>query len=165
MPKPKPKRDIASRTLQDLDLGENEALLYTQMLSHPRSTVQEMITRAPFPRTMLYHVLKQLMRRGLVSAKKDGWRTVYITEDPEKLYDLLAYKEQEFERETGSIRELIPKLKYRYRLSGKRPHVRTFDGIEEYRKALEMQAIYAQYRAGGLEAAGGVAALKENGVI
>src|SRR5262249_30667024 len=107
------------------------------MLSHPQSTVQELGLRAPFPRTMLYYVLKQLERRGLVSAKKQGWRTVYVAEDPERLYDLLADKEREFERETSAVRELIPHLKHKYRLAGERPNVRIFEGTEEYAKALE----------------------------
>src|SRR3989344_7575594 len=137
MAKQKSKKDTATRTLQELDLSENEAVLYAQMLSHPRGTVQELGTRAPFPRTMLYYVLKQLMQRGLVAAKKEGWRAVYIAEDPERLYDLLATKEREFERERGTIRELIPRLKSKYRLAGKRPSVRLFEGVEEYKKALE----------------------------
>ena len=137
MAKVKPKKDAPARTLEELGLSENEAILYAQMLNQPRSTVQELGTRAPFPRTMLYYVLKQLMRRGLVSAKKETWKTVYIAEDPERLYDLLAQKEREFERETNAVRELVPRLKNRYRLAGKRPTVRTFEGVEEYKKALE----------------------------
>lgn len=128
---------MATRTLQELELSEDEAVLYAQMLSYPRSTVQELGTRTPFPRTMLYYVLKQLMKRGLVSAKKKGWRTVYVAEDPERLYDLLAHKEQEFKQDTLAVRELIPRLKQRYLLVGKRPNIRTFEGVEEYQKALE----------------------------
>ena len=137
MARQKAKTDITTKTLQELDLGENEAVLYAQMLSHPRSTVQELGSRAPFPRTMLYYVLNQLIQRGLVSAKKNGWRTEYVAEDPEKLYDLLTQKEREFEREKDAIRELIPRLKNRYLLAGARPSVRTFEGVEEYQKALE----------------------------
>ena len=137
MAKQKPKKDGVIRTLQELGLSENEAVLYTQMLNRPRSTVQELGTHAPFPRTMLYYVLKQLMQRGLVSAKKEKWKTVYIAEDPERLSDLLANKEREFERETSTIRELIPRLKRQYRLAGERPNVRVFDGVEEYQKVLE----------------------------
>ena len=137
MAKEKIKKEGAMRTLQELGLSENEATLYAQMLSHPRSTVQELAMRAPFPRTMHYYVLKQLMRRGLVSAKRDGWRTEYIAEDPERLYDLLAHKEREFEQETGALRDLIPRLKQRYRLAGKRPTVRTFEGLGEFEKALQ----------------------------
>jgi sugar-specific transcriptional regulator TrmB len=131
------KKGSATRTLQELDLSENEAVLYSLMLDNPRSTVHELGARAPFPRTMLYYVLNQLMTRGLVTAAKEKWRTVYIAEDPERLYDLLADKEREFAQEASAIRELVPKLKRRYRLAGQRPSVRTFEGVGEYQKALE----------------------------
>jgi len=133
----KPQKERTARTLQDLDLSENEAILYAQMLNHPQSSVKELSTRAPFPRTMLYYVLKQLQERGLVSAQEGKARTTYVAEDPEHLYEMLARKEREFEREAADVRELIPRLKQRYRLAGRRPNVRTFDGIEEYQKALE----------------------------
>lgn len=137
MPRPKAKRDTATRTLQNLALGEDEALLYTRMLERPRSTVQELSTRTPFPRTLLYYILKKLEERSLVTAIKDGPRTVFVAEDPERLYDLLADKEREFEREAAAVRDIVPALKRRYRLAGKRPSVRSFEGVEEYRKALE----------------------------
>lgn len=137
MARPKAKTDAVSRVLQSLDLNENEAGLYTQMLTHPGSTVQELATRSPLPRTMLYYVLKGLMERGLVSARKDTWRTAYVAEDPERLYDLLAHKEREFEKERIAVRELVPKLKNKYRLAGKRTTIRSFEGVSEYQKALE----------------------------
>jgi len=123
--------------LEKLGLSENEALLYSVMLRHPKSTVQELATRSPFPRTMLYHVLNQLSQKGLVSTSKDKWRTLYIAENPERLYELLAHKEKEFEKQSHAVREIIPELKNKYRLAGERPGVRTFEGIEEYKKALE----------------------------
>ena len=85
MSRPKPKRDTTIRTLEELDLSENESVLYTQMLGYPRSTVQELGTRALFPRTMLYYVLNQLIQRGLVREKREGWAPVKAGEDPEVL--------------------------------------------------------------------------------
>ena len=123
--------------LEKLGLSENEALLYSVMLRHPKSTVQELTTQSPFPRTMLYHVLNQLSEKSLVSSSKDKWRTLYIAENPERLYELLAHREKEFEKQSHAVREIIPELKNKYRLAGERPGVRIFEGIEEYRKALE----------------------------
>ena len=124
-------------TLEKLGLSENEALLYSVMLRHPKSTVQELTTRSPFPRTMLYHVLNQLSHKGLVSSSKDKWRTLYIAESPERLYELLAQREKEFETQSRAVREIIPVLSNKYRLTGTRPGVRIFEGVEEYKKALE----------------------------
>lgn len=137
MPRPKPRTDTNTHILETLGLGENEATLYSLMLSQPRSTVQDLCARAPFPRTMFYYLLKKLEEQGLVRAVKDGARAVFLVEDPEHLYDLLAAKEREFARDADAVRELIPLLKSRYRLADARPTVRTFDGIEEYGKALE----------------------------
>ncbi|MEK9177372.1 MAG: hypothetical protein AAB923_03685, partial [Patescibacteria group bacterium] len=89
------------------------------------------------PRTLLYHVLNQLMRRGLVSSKKTAWRTTYIAENPEHLYELLVQKEKESERAVRAVRELIPRLRREYQFAGARPSVRMFEGVEEYEKALE----------------------------
>ncbi|MEK7063396.1 MAG: helix-turn-helix domain-containing protein [Patescibacteria group bacterium] len=137
MARPKTKPDLQIRTLQDLGLSENEATLYALMLTRPPSTVRELGVQSPFPRTLLYHVLNQLTTRGLVSSKKDAWRTTYIAEDPENLYDLLSHKQQEVERQSEAIRAVIPQLKQNYLLAGQRPSVRMFEGVEEFDKALD----------------------------
>ncbi len=124
-------------TLERLGLSEKEAELYTLMLMYPQSTVQELTTHSPLPRTMLYHVLNQLIGKNLVTPVKKEWRTVYVAEDPDRLHDLLAERERLLAEESQRVRELIPELKKRYRLSGSRPGVRTFEGFQEYKKALE----------------------------
>ncbi|MBI2443687.1 MAG: hypothetical protein HYV42_00380 [Candidatus Magasanikbacteria bacterium] len=136
MPKPVTKNSIVA-TLAKLGLGENEAQLYAAMLRSPKSTVQELQVRSPLPRTMLYYVLNHLIRRGLVAAVKEQWRTVYVAESPERLYDLLAAKEQEFSKDTQAVRQLIPELKEKYRLAAERPDVRILEGMGGYQKALE----------------------------
>ena len=123
--------------LEKLGLSENEARLYSVMLRYPKSTVQELTTRSSLPRTMLYYVLNQLSEKGLVSTSKDKWRTLYIAENPERLYELLAHREKEFEKQFRAVREIIPELTNKYRLGGVRPGVRIFEGIEAYKKALE----------------------------
>ena len=123
--------------LEYLGLSENESVLYQLMLQYSRSTVQELNLHSPFPRTLLYYVLKQLVRRGLVSEQKTKRRTIYTAENPQKLYELLTQKNRVVEREHALIRNLIPQLKHQYQLAGKRPVVRAFDGSLEYEKALE----------------------------
>lgn len=133
----KKHRNTAIHILKELALSENEAILYTHMLRRPRCTVHELSTHAPFPRTMLYYVLNQLAQRGLVTSRKEKGRTVYLAENPERLYEVLHTQEQEFERSTRAVRELIPRLKRQYQLSSIRPNVRRFDGVLEYQKALD----------------------------
>lgn len=137
MAKPKAKININIQTLQSLGLGENEAILYSKLLQTSSNTVQQLENLALFPRTMLYHVLNQLIGKGLVESGKSKTKTVFIAKDPDTLYELLHKKEKEFEREKQSVKELIPKLKNEFLLFGKVPNVRTFKGIEEYQKVLD----------------------------
>ena len=126
----KSKTELA---LEKLGLGENEASLYTLMLKYPKITVQELQRHSRFPRTMLYYILNNLIRLGLVSAVENQRRTAFVTHSPERLYDLLDEKQKEFEAHKESIKEVIPELKNQYRLSQQRPGVRILEGIEGYR--------------------------------
>ena len=137
MPKQKTEHSLTIRTLQDLWLSENEAVLYALMLEHPKSTVQELVVKSPFPRTLLYYVLKKLEEKSLIKARKDDWKTVYIAENPEKLYDLLHQRQAEYEKQTQAIKELIPTLKESFQLKHTRPSVGIVDGVALYEKLLE----------------------------
>ncbi len=137
MPKSKVKISLNERVLQDVGLSENEASLYIIMLTSPKVTAQELAVKSPFPRTMLYYILKKLEEKNLISSKKEKWKTVYRVQDPERLYDLLATKETEFEKQKQAIKELIPSLKESYHLKNKRPSVKVFEGLETYEKILE----------------------------
>ena len=126
-----------SKALEQLGVGENEAILYTLLLKHGEVSVLEVQKISPFPRTMIYYILNNLMELNLVSFIKKPKRTVYLAEDPEKLYDLLRSQEQEFEKNKQLLKERIPELKNQFLLSHHRPGVRTFEGVEGYRESLE----------------------------
>ncbi|MCA9375508.1 MAG: hypothetical protein KC925_00400 [Candidatus Doudnabacteria bacterium] len=127
----------AQLLLEQIGLSENEAELYRLMLNHTRVTVQELQALSPFPRTLLYHILNGLIQHGLVTTIKQPRRTIYIAESPERIYDLFSNKQQELAQNGERVKELVPELKNRYRLSQHRPGVRFFDGIDGYRTALE----------------------------
>ena len=74
---------------------------------------------------------------GLVTSVKEKWRTVYIAEDPERLYDILEARQQEFDAKKQEVRSLIPELRETYRLSNIRPTIRMFEGLRHYRSALD----------------------------
>lgn len=137
MAKPKTNPGLNIQALQSLGLSENEAILYSKLLLTSSNTVQQLEGLALFPRTMLYHVLNQLIAKGLVESGKSKTKTVFTAKDPETLYELLHKKEKEFEQERQSVRELIPILKNEFLLFGEIPNVRTFKGIEEYQKVLD----------------------------
>lgn len=136
MTKKHPKTNILL-ALEKLGLSENEAELYMIMVKHPKVTVQDLLNYSPFPRTLIYYLLRNLIRHGLVSSLEQKRRTIYVVKDPENLYDLLRTKEQEFDQNKRTIKQLIPELKNQFRLSQSRPGFRLFEGVRGYRTALE----------------------------
>ncbi len=130
------KQDKKTKTevaLEKLGLGENETTLYMLMLEYPKATVRELQRHSPFPRTMLYYVLNNLIRLGLVSAIEEKGRAAYIPHNPERLYDLLRERQHEFEKQKETIKDIIPELKNKYRLAHQRPGVRVLEGLDGYR--------------------------------
>ncbi|PIR74288.1 MAG: hypothetical protein COU35_03275 [Candidatus Magasanikbacteria bacterium CG10_big_fil_rev_8_21_14_0_10_47_10] len=125
------------RALEAIGLGENETRLYLLMLKRPKATVQELQKRSSFPRTMLYYVLRNLQEAGLVLSVKEGWRTEYIAQNPEHLYDVLDARQREFADRIADVQSLVPSLRQVYRLADRRPDVRFFEGLEQYKAALD----------------------------
>jgi predicted transcriptional regulator len=123
--------------LEGIGLSQNEAFLYEHMLSHQTHTIQALSMQTPFPRTLLYHILKQLTERSLVVQSPAKGKTQYILESPDRISELLAKRQAQFCNTFDTVRALVPRMKHLHKLSGSRPFVRTFDGVENYKQLLD----------------------------
>lgn len=127
-----PKEEILSY----FNLSDNEAALYLLMLQHPRVTAQELVLKSNFKRTLLYHILKNLEEKWLITSQKDQWKTLYIVAAPDKLYEILEQKEQEFESRKKDLKKLIPKLKNNFSLRNKIPNIRVVEWMVAFENIL-----------------------------
>lgn len=123
-------------TLKTLGLSQNEAELYSLLMTNPRASVKTLQSLTPFPRTLLYYILGQLEQRGLVSSTKVANKTAYSAQNPERLYDLLHEREQTFVEHKRAVEQLIPELKHQFQRAQNRPGIRSLEGITAYRSAL-----------------------------
>jgi len=129
--------------LTELHIGKNEAFLYTKLLEYPSVTVQELQKNTPFPRTLLYYLLKNLMHVGLVRTLESPKKTTYAAENPKKILDLLRTQEQQFQKQKQALKTLIPELQNTFRLAHGRPGVRLLKGLDGY-EALMHDIVEAQ---------------------
>ncbi len=137
MPRPKQLKNATITALQKLHLSENEAELYSVMIKEAGLSVRQLQNKVPFPRTLLYYILGQLTRRGLISAKTVTKKTVYTAVNPEKLHELIVSQEESFKTDMQTVRDTVSKLRRDYRLAKQRPETTLVDGIVEYEKALD----------------------------
>ncbi len=111
-------------------LSDNETKMYLAILEMGPSAIQKVAQKVGLSRVASYTIAEQLIQKGLASwFKKDKKRYVSV-ENPDYILELIKRRESELEEERTKIRKLLPELKTYYRLAGKRPEVRFYEGVE-----------------------------------
>ncbi len=115
---------------QAAGLSENETKMYLAILELGPSAIQKVAQKVGLSRVASYTIAEQLIEKGLASwFKKDRKRFISV-ENPDYLLELIKRHEEKIEDERKNIRQLLPELKTYYRLAGKRPEVRFYEGVE-----------------------------------
>jgi sugar-specific transcriptional regulator TrmB len=109
--------------LGQLDLEGKKADVYLAALELGGATVIEIAKKAGIKRTTCYDILLDLIKKGLISETVKGKKKFYIGEDPEKIQKDLRKKENLFS-------EILPQLKSIHNVSGVKPKIRFYEGIE-----------------------------------
>jgi sugar-specific transcriptional regulator TrmB len=109
--------------LEQFGLTGRKADVYLAALELGSATVIEIAKKAGIKRTTGYDILMDLEKEGLVSETAKGKKRLFIGEDPEKIKRDLSRKEQLFS-------EILPQLKSIHNVSGTKPKIRFYEGIE-----------------------------------
>ena len=76
--------------IQRAGLSEGQQILYQALLSHPNLTVAELARTANLNRPLVYEILPELEKLGLVSKFQIGKRTHFSAEHPNHLRNLIT---------------------------------------------------------------------------
>lgn len=116
--------------LKKIGLSENEAKVYLALLELGSSTAQKIAQKAELKRPTTYVQLESLMKRGLVTSFEKNTKTLFRSEDPEHLKQVLEKEKEEQKEKAGALEKILPGLGNLYLSAGERPRVRFFEGIE-----------------------------------
>ena len=89
--------------LKDLGLTNTEIKIYITLLEFGSSLASVISKKSNIERTVTYHILEKLIRKGIVSYVIKENRKYFSSAEPERLKNILKEKEQ-------SLNELIPEL-------------------------------------------------------
>ncbi len=117
-----------AKSLEELGLAKNEAILYDILLQTTDATIPYLVKNSPFSRTMLYYVLEALENYGLVTAAKNGSKTAYNAEPPEKIAEMVANREKDFQKQKDLLKGVMGDLYSTYRLAHNKPGVKFYEG-------------------------------------
>lgn len=127
-------KPVTITTLEELGLAKNEAILYDTLLKTVDATIPYLVKNTPFSRTLLYYILGNLEAYELITAHKNGTKTVYNVEPPEKLADMLQNREKEFHKQKDLLKGVMGDLYSTYRLAHNKPGVKFYEGPEGIRE-------------------------------
>jgi len=108
-------------TLQKLGLNEKESSVYLAALQLGPATVYDIAQKAELKRPGTYHVVNELVMKGIMSASKERHRTLYTPLSPKELFT--AWK-QRFEYFEASL----PDLNALHNEARSKPRIQIFEG-------------------------------------
>ncbi len=111
-----------------LGLSPTEAKVYLSNLELGPTSVQDIAKKADISRTAAYDVISALQGYGLVSTFKQGKKTLFAAEDPERAVAYFRSSVRKFRTKLEDFERTMPELKMM--IGGERPVVRFFEGKE-----------------------------------
>lgn len=114
------------KRLVEAGLTKTEALIYLDLLQYGSSSASKVAKRTTIDRTMVYHCLNNLEKKGLVNYVVKEYKKFYDAADPENLLGPIQAKEK-------FVKELIPKIKGIQKIKEKEQSVEVYEGKEGIR--------------------------------
>ncbi|PIR45075.1 MAG: hypothetical protein COV10_00930 [Candidatus Vogelbacteria bacterium CG10_big_fil_rev_8_21_14_0_10_51_16] len=121
---------ITPAQFSEIGLNESEGRVYLYLLEHGLSTPPQVAKGTGIMRTNTYHLLAELVVKGLVEERKEGKRKTYLAADPAALLRLLDEQRERVER-------FLPDLRALHATQKNKPKVRFFDGLAEVKRIYE----------------------------
>ncbi len=114
------------KILEKIGLSENESAVYLSSLSLGPAKVVDIAKNSEVKRTTVYAVIESLQQKGLVRKDIEGFKNIFIPEDPLRLETILEERNKEFHN-------LLPELKSLYNLEGSDAIIKYYDTPEGVR--------------------------------
>lgn len=120
-----------------LGLNKKQYLTYKVLLSVKQNSVRQISEKTGINRGTTHEILRQLLKKGLVTFHLKGKRKHYLAENPEKLNNLLLQKRKAIDKTKKLLdQEIIPQLK-NYQFISEKPITQYYEGDGGIEKVLK----------------------------
>ncbi len=119
-----------TKTLIQFGFTQNQTKIYLAVLELGEGKAQDIAKKAHVLRPTAYEVLEQLKEIGAVGQYSRHGVRFYMAEPPVKLEKILESKKK-------SIRDILPELESMYNISGFKPKIHYYEGLEGYKTVYE----------------------------
>lgn len=120
---------MIENTLKKIGLSEKEIKVFLTCVRLGPSPVRKIAEQAGINRGTAYDILRALINLGLVSYYQQDKHQYFMAEDPARLTETLAKKQEELKIVKEEIAEIIPQLKSIYDKAGAKPVAKYYEGL------------------------------------
>ncbi|WP_163831064.1 TrmB family transcriptional regulator [Spartinivicinus ruber] len=125
------------QVLAELDLEAREVDVYCTLLALGTASIRDIAEKSGVNRGTTHEILKNLLKRGLVSFHPKGKRRHFCAESPTKLLELATDRQEKLRSATRHlVSDIIPDLN-RLRPETSSPQVKYYEGDEGIEKVLK----------------------------
>lgn len=129
---------VVTETLKLAGLTDDQAALYSALLTKGDRTARDATFTAKVNRTLGYAVLKQLEGMGLVlKTEEPGKVATFSPAHPAILQERVEAQAKSAERAAIALKSALPDLSSAYNLATGRPGIRFYEGLDGIREVLE----------------------------
>ncbi len=128
--------DIKS-SLEQIGLKKSQIDSYLALLQMGEATIQEIANKTKIKRTTVYSILDGLIAKGLAIFIDKGQHRYYYAENPKKVLIYFKDQKQNLEHREKKFSEVLPELASLYNISGTKPKIRFYEGVEGLKQVFE----------------------------
>jgi HTH-type transcriptional regulator, sugar sensing transcriptional regulator len=121
---------IKTELLEEIGLTKSEIKVYLALLELGSSTTGPIVDKSKATSSKIYEILDRLMQKGLVSYVIKSGTKYFEAADPSRILDYLKEKKDKLKQQEENLKQLIPELELKKKLSKEKSETLVFKGIK-----------------------------------
>ena len=127
----KQKLTTSQQALVDADFSQNQAVIYTYLVTNGINTASIIARQTKIPRTLTYRVLEELEKMELVKRKdKKNYVSTFTPAHPIKLASVIDSRQDDLRQKAATVSNILTSLASTYNKTMGEPGMISFEGTE-----------------------------------
>ncbi|MFH1030289.1 MAG: helix-turn-helix domain-containing protein [bacterium] len=120
-----------------IGLTDNEAIIYEYLIKNGETAAGKIIKNTPLKRGVVYYVLDDLVKKGLINERKKEKVAYFMPVHPQKLEEIAEDRENELKKAKNALEANMGKILSDFNLLSNQPGIKYFEGMIGIKKVLE----------------------------
>ncbi|MBD3309933.1 hypothetical protein GF351_01805 [Candidatus Woesearchaeota archaeon] len=130
-------KDMNIELLEEIGLTRSEIKVYLALLELGSSSTGKIVDKSKVASSKIYEILDKLIQKGLVSFIIKSGVKHFEASPPERIMDYIQEKENKFAKQKKNLKDMLPELELKRRLSHYKSEATVFKGLKGAKTAYD----------------------------